>query len=125
MARSRLDLEMTRRGLAESRESAQRLIMAGRVRVNSRPANKPDLRVERETEIVALVKPQFEVGKGKVGRGGVVRDEALRRAALDRIIEFARECGLASAGTIESPIKGPAGNVEYLIWLRRGPVGAR
>src|SRR5262249_45821607 len=52
--RSRLDLEMTRRGLAESREGAQRLIMAGRVRVNSRPAAKPDLRVDADT-MIALV----------------------------------------------------------------------
>jgi 23S rRNA (cytidine1920-2'-O)/16S rRNA (cytidine1409-2'-O)-methyltransferase len=236
--RSRLDLEMTRRGLSESRESAQRLIMAGRVRVNSRPAAKPDLRVDSTAEIVlvgaqpeyasrggyklaaaldhfvlgvdrrhaldvgastggftdvllkrgaahvvaldvgygqlaerlrtdprvtvldrtniryvevkdlpyrpdlvmidtsfislrlvlpailrlvaaaadviALVKPQFEVGKGKVGKGGIVRDEALRREALDGVLKFASGIGLNIIGVIESPIKGASGNQEFL-----------
>jgi 23S rRNA (cytidine1920-2'-O)/16S rRNA (cytidine1409-2'-O)-methyltransferase len=242
--RTRLDLEMTRRGLAESREGAQRLIMAGKVRVNSRPASKADLKVDAETaievvgpsseyasrggyklaaaldhfqleiagrraldvgastggftdvllqrgaasvialdvgygqiaeklrrdprvimmdrtnirnvtpadlpyapdlvvidtsfislrivlpaviesaapkaDIVALVKPQFEVGKGKVGKGGVVRDAALRQDALDGILAFARTAGLAVAGSIESPIHGAAGNLEYLALLRKG-----
>jgi 23S rRNA (cytidine1920-2'-O)/16S rRNA (cytidine1409-2'-O)-methyltransferase len=229
---------MTRRGLSESRESAQRLIMAGRVRVNSRPAAKPDLRVDSTAEIVlvgaqpeyasrggyklaaaldhfvldingrhaldvgastggftdvllkrgaahvvaldvgygqlaerlrtdprvtvldrtniryvevkdlpyrpdlvvidtsfislrlvlpailrvvadaadiiALVKPQFEVGKGKVGKGGIVRDEALRREALDAVLKFASGIGLRIIGAIESPIKGASGNQEFL-----------
>jgi 23S rRNA (cytidine1920-2'-O)/16S rRNA (cytidine1409-2'-O)-methyltransferase len=237
--RSRLDLEMTRRGLSESRESAQRLIMAGCVRVNSRPADKPDLRVDSTAEIVlvgarpeyasrggyklaaaldhfvlgvegrhaldvgastggftdvllkrgaahvialdvgygqlaerlridprvtaldrtniryvevkdlsyrpdlvvidtsfislrlvlpailrvvaaaaadviALVKPQFEVGKGKVGKGGIVRDEALRRETLEGVLKFASGIGLKIIGVIESPIKGASGNQEFL-----------
>jgi len=240
--RSRLDLEMTRRGLAESRESAQRLIMAGRVRVNSRPAEKSDLKVDDSidievigsandyasrggyklaaaldqfavvvngcdaldvgastggftdvllqrgaarvvaldvgygqlaerlrqdprvividrtnvrhiapadlpyapnlvvvdvsfislklvlpaviaiaavpADIVALVKPQFEVGKGKVGKGGIVRDDVLRAQALDEVVAFARSLGLESEGTIESPITGAAGNREYLAHFR-------
>jgi 23S rRNA (cytidine1920-2'-O)/16S rRNA (cytidine1409-2'-O)-methyltransferase len=242
--RTRLDVEIARRGLAESRELARRLVMEGRVRVNSRPAAKPDLKVDSQTEIqvlpggpeyasrgghklaaaldrfqvsvegrraldvgastggftdvllrrgassvialdvgygqiadrirhdrrvivmdrtnirhvmpgdlpyepdlvvidtsfislrlvipaalkvcapsveiIALVKPQFEVGKGKVGKGGVVRDEALRNEALERILEFARAAGLEIGGTMESPLRGPAGNVEYLILIRRG-----
>jgi 23S rRNA (cytidine1920-2'-O)/16S rRNA (cytidine1409-2'-O)-methyltransferase len=241
--RTRLDLEMTRRGLAESREGAQRLIMAGKVRVNSRPASKADLKVDEETaiavvgaaseyasrggyklaeaidhfhvevagrraldvgastggftdlllqrgaasvialdvgygqlaeklrrdsrvivtdrtnirnvapadlpyapdlividtsfislrivlpaviaiaateaEIVALVKPQFEVGKGKVGKGGIVRDAALRTEAVESILEFARAAGLEVVGSIESPIHGAAGNIEYLTLLRK------
>lgn len=240
--RSRLDVEMTRRGLAESREGAQRLIIAGRVRVDSRPAPKPDLKVTAETkidvvtggpeyasrgglklaaalshfaidvigkraldvgastggftdvllragaanvialdvgygqlvdqlrrdvrvtvidrtniryvevgalpycpdlitidvsfislklvlpavlrlaaipaDIVALVKPQFEVGKGMVGKGGIVRDPAARAAALHEILEFAAGLKLTSAGHIEAPIKGAAGNQEYLALLR-------
>jgi 23S rRNA (cytidine1920-2'-O)/16S rRNA (cytidine1409-2'-O)-methyltransferase len=236
--RSRLDLEMTRRGLADSRESAQRLIMAGRVRVNSRPAAKADqkvdsavpielvgrareyasrgaykllaalehfavnpadrqvldvgastggftdvlirrgaahvialdvgygqladhLRIDRRVTvidrtnirgvrptdlpyrpdlvvidasfislrlvlppvvgliahpgtIIALVKPQFEVGKGQVGKGGIVRDDARREAALRDVIEFAAGLGLESEGAIESPITGAAGNREFL-----------
>jgi 23S rRNA (cytidine1920-2'-O)/16S rRNA (cytidine1409-2'-O)-methyltransferase len=241
--RTRLDLELTRWGLAESREGAQRLIMAGRVRVNSRPASKADLKVDADTEIavigaaseyasrggyklaaaidhfhvevagrraldvgastggftdvllqrgatsvialdvgygqlaeklrrdsrvivmdrtnirnvasadlpyapdlividtsfislrivlpaviaiaapnaeiIALVKPQFEVGKGKVGKGGIVRDAALRKEAVDSIIEFAHAAGLEVAGSIESPIHGAAGNIEYLTLLRK------
>lgn len=233
---------MTRRGLAESRESAQRLIMAGRVRVNSRPAAKADLKVDdaipiaviagpheyasrgaykliaaldhfgiavtgrraldvgasnggftdvllrrgaaavialdvgygqlaehlrvdprvsvmdrvnirhvaptdlpyppelvvidtsfislklvlpavltlvtRPAEIVALVKPQFEVGKGQVGKGGVVRDAPLREAALRAVLEEAARRGLECAGSLESPITGAAGNREYLAWFR-------
>lgn len=242
--RSRLDVEMTRRGLADSREGAQRLIMAGRVRVNSRPAAKPDLKVAEEANIdvvgggpeyasrggfklapalsyfaidvtgkhaldvgastggftdvllragaahvvaldvgygqlanllrrdprvtvidrtniryiepdalpyrpdlvtidvsfislklvlpavirlvalpatiIALVKPQFEVGKGMVGKGGIVRDPAARSAAVRDVLDFAATLQLTSAGLIESPIKGAAGNQEYLIVLRWG-----
>ena len=244
-ARARLDLEMARRGLAESRERAQRMIMAGLVRVNSRPAAKADLKVDaaaqievvtstpeyasrgawkliaaldhfavkvegryaldvgastggftdvllargaaqvvaldvgygqlvmrlrkdprvtvldrtnvrfveprdlpyqpdlividtsfislrlvlpaviriaaRPAEIVALVKPQFEVGKGLVGKGGVVRDEELRRQAVEGILRFAAEAGLDVAGAIESPLKGPAGNRESLAMMRLMP----
>ncbi len=243
MAKRRLDLEMARRGLAPSREGAQRLIMAGRVRVDSRPALKSDLRVDEQSaielvggapeyasrggvklaaaldhfgidpagrraldvgastggftdvllrrgaahvialdvgygqiaerlrrdprvtvldrtnirlvkrgdlpyapdlvtvdvsfislrlvlppvlalcapavEIVALIKPQFEVGKGKVGKGGVVRDDALRRQAVDGILEYAAVLGLEVLGAVESPIRGAAGNREYLAAMRR------
>jgi 23S rRNA (cytidine1920-2'-O)/16S rRNA (cytidine1409-2'-O)-methyltransferase len=236
--RSRLDLEMTRRGLAQSREAAQRLIMAGRVRVNSRPAAKPDLKVDETIRIdlmgvareyasrgaykllaalehfaisvagcraldvgastggftdvllsrgaaavialdvgygqlaerlrtnprvsvmdrrnirgvkptdlpwspelvvidvsfislrlalpviveliaplgtiLALVKPQFEVGRGKVGKGGIVRDPALRAEALREVIAAASALGLEYRGAIDSPITGAAGNREIL-----------
>ena len=239
--RSRLDVEMTRRGLAESRQLAQRLIMAGRVRVNSRPASKPDLKVDetaviavvgqtrewasrgaykliaaldhfaidpterlaldigastggftdvllrrrakhvialdvgygqlaehlrvdarvtvmdrtnirhvkpkalpyrphlividasfislklvlpaaidlcaRPADLIALVKPQFEVGKNQVGKGGIVRDTALREAALNDVTDAAQSLGLEFRGQIESPITGASGNHEFLIWL--------
>jgi len=72
-----------------------------------------------EAEIVALVKPQFEVGKGKVGKGGIVRDAALRTEAVESILEFARAAGLEVVGSIESPIHGAAGNIEYLTLLRK------
>ena len=236
--RSRLDVEMARRGLVESRQLAQRLIMAGRVRVNSRPAAKPDLKVDetaaiavvgvtreyasrgaykliaaldhfginpegrlaldigastggftdvllrrgakhvialdvgygqlaeylrtdprvavmdrtnvrhlqpdalpyrpdlvvidasfislklvlpaainlaaRPADLIALVKPQFEVGKSQVGKGGIVRDAALREAALHDVLEAARNLGLECPAWIESPITGAAGNHEFL-----------
>lgn len=240
--RARLDIEMARRGLAESRETARRLIMAGRVRINSRPADKPDLLVTAESnitvvgsdpeyasrgaykliaaldgfaievagrhaldvgastggftdvllkrgaahvialdvgygqiaerlrtdprvtvldrtnvrlveprtlpylpdlvtidtsfislrivipavlalvaakaEIIALVKPQFEVGKGKVGKGGIVRDDALRRVALEEVLSFARQAGLGILGSIDSPIAGARGNREFLVAMQ-------
>jgi 23S rRNA (cytidine1920-2'-O)/16S rRNA (cytidine1409-2'-O)-methyltransferase len=239
--RSRLDVEMARRGLAASRQVAQRLIMAGRVRVNSRPAAKADLKVDetaaidivgatreyasrgaykligalehfglaitgrhaldigastggftdvllrrgaahvialdvgygqladylrtdarvtvmdrtnirhvdrqalpyhpdlividtsfislklvlpaaialatRPTDLIALVKPQFEVGKDQVGKGGIVRDDTLREAALRAVLDAARGLGLECPGWIESPISGAAGNREFLAWL--------
>ncbi|HEY2664967.1 MAG TPA: TlyA family RNA methyltransferase [Candidatus Binataceae bacterium] len=235
---TRLDVEMARRGLAKSREGAQRLIMAGRVRLDSRPALKPDLKVDQSTEIsllpgpseyasrgayklmaaldrfkisvegryaldvgasnggftdvllragaakvialdvgygqlaarlrsdnrvivmdrtnirntapedlafrpnlvtidvsfislrlvlpkvvelsasaaelIALLKPQFEVGRGRVGKGGVVRDENLRQAALVDISGLALSLGLRSVGSMDSPIRGAAGNLEFL-----------
>lgn len=70
-------------------------------------------------EAVLLVKPQFEVGKGEVGKGGVVRDLAKRRAALASVEEAARELGFEVLGHAESPIEGPAGNREWLLALRR------
>jgi 23S rRNA (cytidine1920-2'-O)/16S rRNA (cytidine1409-2'-O)-methyltransferase len=66
--------------------------------------------------IVALVKPQFEVGKGEVGRGGVVREPEKRAAAVEKCAEAARALGCTVVGVIESPITGPAGNVEYLMF---------
>jgi 23S rRNA (cytidine1920-2'-O)/16S rRNA (cytidine1409-2'-O)-methyltransferase len=241
--RSRLDVELARRGLAPSRERAQRLILAGCVRVDSRPADKPDIRVdessrievvgvrdqyasrgayklaaafdafpiqvagrlaldvgastggftdvlllrgaarvialdvgygqlalrlrndprvivmERTTirhvtpqdleyrpeliaidvsfislklvlppvvalaaqtcDIVALIKPQFEVGKGKVGKGGVVRDPAQREAVVAEISAFAAGLGLVTRDVVLSPVAGPAGNREYLAWWQR------
>jgi 23S rRNA (cytidine1920-2'-O)/16S rRNA (cytidine1409-2'-O)-methyltransferase len=78
-------------------------------------------------EAILLVKPQFEVGKGEVGKGGVVRDDAKRRAALEAVIAAARELGFAVVGEAESPIEGPAGNREWLLALRLAgaPAGAR
>ena len=239
---ARLDVELARRGLAVSREAAQRLIMAGKVRVNSRPAQKPDLKVDEDSKIlvvggerryasrgaekliaaldefqievanrealdvgassggftdallsrgaarvialdvgygqldlrlrndprvtvlertnirevaltqlpfqpnliavdvsfislrlvipvlkqlltrdgnlIALIKPQFEVGKGKVGKGGVVRDPELRAEAVTVVVDFAKTMGFAVKGQIESPLRGPAGYVEYLAWMK-------
>ena len=71
-------------------------------------------------EILALVKPQFEVGKGEVGKGGVVRDEEKRMAAVKAIETFAVGTGLRSMGTFLSPVPGQKGNREYFLYLRRG-----
>jgi 23S rRNA (cytidine1920-2'-O)/16S rRNA (cytidine1409-2'-O)-methyltransferase len=66
-------------------------------------------------ELVALIKPQFEVGKRDVGKGGIVRDEDRRREAVEGVVQFARESGFEVRGVIESPVRGAEGNVEYLM----------
>jgi 23S rRNA (cytidine1920-2'-O)/16S rRNA (cytidine1409-2'-O)-methyltransferase len=71
--------------------------------------------------ILALVKPQFEVGKGEVGKGGVVRDAEKQKQAVERIAEFARSLGLEAQGLAPAQIKGPKGNQEYFLYLRAGP----
>ncbi|MBI5408269.1 MAG: TlyA family RNA methyltransferase [Nitrospirae bacterium] len=70
-------------------------------------------------EIVALIKPQFEVGRKNVGKGGVVRDEEKRLEAVENIKRESEKLGLEVRGLTTSPIKGPKGNVEYLIYLRK------
>lgn len=70
-------------------------------------------------ELVALVKPQFEVGRERLGAGGVVRDPALRAEAVRGVAARAAELGLGVRGVTASPLPGPSGNVEYFLWLRR------
>ena len=72
-------------------------------------------------DLVLLVKPQFEVGRERVGKGGVVRDPTAHQQAIERVIEAATALQLTPAGLIGSPITGPAGNHEYLLWLRSQP----
>jgi len=74
----------------------------------------------RLAQVIALVKPQFEVGKGQVGRGGVVRDDAQRRAATDKVLACAASLGFQSFGVLDSPVPGQKGNREILIGLRWG-----
>jgi 23S rRNA (cytidine1920-2'-O)/16S rRNA (cytidine1409-2'-O)-methyltransferase len=71
-------------------------------------------------DAVLMVKPQFEAGKAAVGSGGVVRDPTTRREAIMRVAEAAEQLGLGTAGVTASPLPGPAGNVEYFLWLRVG-----
>ncbi len=65
--------------------------------------------------LIALVKPQFEVGREGIGKGGVVRDAAVRQAAIDAVVAFAKEQGLHLRGLMDSTVPGPAGNVEALL----------
>lgn len=76
------------------------------------PAVLPFLR--RPAWMIALIKPQFEVGRGQVGRGGIVRDDAQRQAAAERIVAIGREQGLRSLGVLDSPVHGQKGNREIL-----------
>lgn len=73
--------------------------------------------------LVALIKPQFEVGKGQVGRGGIVRDEKLREAVKEQFVEYANSLSLDLIGLIDSPILGKKGNKEILIGLKKCEVG--
>ncbi len=83
------------------------------------PALLALLKPER-CELVLLVKPQFEVGRARVGKGGVVRDPAAHEDAIGGVIAAAAGLGLSAAGLVASPITGPAGNHEYLLWLKPG-----
>jgi 23S rRNA (cytidine1920-2'-O)/16S rRNA (cytidine1409-2'-O)-methyltransferase len=71
-------------------------------------------------DLVLLVKPQFEVGKARVGKGGVVREPAAHVDAIQGVIAAAALLDLVACGLVASPITGPAGNHEYLLWLQRG-----
>ena len=72
-----------------------------------------------DCQLVALIKPQFEVGRGEVGKGGVVRDPALHARVCDEVRVWIEGLGWQVQGIVESPITGPEGNVEFLIAARR------
>jgi 23S rRNA (cytidine1920-2'-O)/16S rRNA (cytidine1409-2'-O)-methyltransferase len=74
-------------------------------------------------DCLAMVKPQFEVGHGRVGKGGVVRDPALRQEAVDSVADCGRSLGAAVLGTASSRLPGPAGNLETFVWLAEGSRG--
>ena len=71
--------------------------------------------------IIILIKPQFEVGKGDVGKGGVVRDPEKHRTVVEKCVGFAEDLGLGTVGVIESPIRGAAGNTEFLACFVKQP----
>jgi 23S rRNA (cytidine1920-2'-O)/16S rRNA (cytidine1409-2'-O)-methyltransferase len=72
-------------------------------------------------DLVLMVKPQFEVGRDRVGKGGVVRDLGLRAEAVETGASASRERGWGARAVTVSPLPGPSGNVEFFLWLRRGP----
>jgi 23S rRNA (cytidine1920-2'-O)/16S rRNA (cytidine1409-2'-O)-methyltransferase len=82
--------------------------------------NGPAPREGRQTavDVIILVKPQFEVGKGEVGKGGIVRDPGKRLEALEGVAEFARQMGFRVLGSIPSPITGAQGNQEFLLYVQ-------
>ena len=73
--------------------------------------------LKNEGKILALIKPQFEVGKGQVGKGGVVRSPPMHEAVIDELTQFFKASGLDRRGILPSPILGPKGNREFTIWL--------
>jgi 23S rRNA (cytidine1920-2'-O)/16S rRNA (cytidine1409-2'-O)-methyltransferase len=76
---------------------------------------------ELHVDLILLVKPQFEVGKGMVGKGGIVRDDSRREEALQGIQKFAGRSGFEVVGSIASPVRGSKGNLEFLLYLKLAP----
>lgn len=76
-----------------------------------------------EGQLVCLIKPQFEAGREKVGKKGVVKDIAVHKEVIEKIVNYALEQGLGILGLSFSPIKGPEGNIEYLIYLDKKQEG--
>lgn len=74
-------------------------------------------------DVVPLIKPQFEAGRGDVGKGGIVKDAAIHARVLEEVLGSAAQYGYQVRGLIRSPLKGPAGNIEFLAWLRYGESG--
>ena len=76
-------------------------------------------------EMVCLIKPQFEAGREKVGKKGVVRDKAVHEEVIHKVIDFAMEIGFHILNLEYSPIKGPEGNIEYLVYIRKEAEGSK
>ena len=76
--------------------------------------------LEEAGELVVLIKPQFEAGKESVGKKGVVKDSKVHKAVIQKIVDFVEECGCSCQGLSFSPIKGPSGNIEYLLYIKKG-----
>ena len=81
--------------------------------------------LRKEGEVLALVKPQFEVGKGEVGKGGIVREEEKRVKAVKDVKEDLEKLGLKTVGIFQSPITGQKGNIEFFLYMKRGFYGRR
>ena len=75
--------------------------------------------LKEDGRIVALIKPQFEAGREKVGKKGVVREKSTHVEVIDKILEYAHSIGFSILGLTFSPIKGPEGNIEYLVYLKK------
>lgn len=78
--------------------------------------------LQPDSDLILLIKPQFEAGRGEVGKGGVVRDPKIHKLVVHDILSFARNIGFEICGLTQSPIKGPAGNVEFLTWIRNSAI---
>ena len=81
--------------------------------------------IKESAEMVLLVKPQFEVGRGEVGKGGIVREEEKRLRAVNRIKARLEHIGLMTVGMLQSPILGHKGNIEYFLYMKKGEYGRR
>src|SRR5438270_904949 len=106
MKRVRLDHLLSERGMFPSRTRAAASVLARALGVAA-----------GRFDCLAMVKPQFEVGRAGVGKGGVVRDPALRRGALVAVGRAAQDVGAAVLGYAGSGLPGPKGNLETFVWL--------
>ena len=79
--------------------------------------------LKEDGEMVCLIKPQFEAGREKVGKKGVVRDKAVHEEVIQKIVDFAKSIEFSIQALDFSPIKGPEGNIEYLIYIKKGQEG--
>ena len=77
--------------------------------------------LKEDVEIVCLIKPQFEAGREKVGKHGVVRDKKVHKEVIDMVLSYAQSINLYVSGLTFSPVKGPEGNIEYLAYLKKQP----
>ncbi len=77
--------------------------------------------LKEDGEIVCLIKPQFEAGREKVGKHGVVRDKKVHKEVIDMVLDYAKSINLYVSGLTFSPVKGPEGNIEYLAYLKKQP----
>ncbi|MEW6675967.1 MAG: TlyA family RNA methyltransferase [Nitrospirota bacterium] len=75
--------------------------------------------LKKDGEILALIKPQFEVGKGEVGKGGIVREEEKRLKAVENVQKNSEKLGLKTIGIFQSPIPGQRGNIEYFLYMKK------
>jgi 23S rRNA (cytidine1920-2'-O)/16S rRNA (cytidine1409-2'-O)-methyltransferase len=75
--------------------------------------------MKEDGRILALVKPQFEVGKGEVGKGGIVREEEKRLKAVEHVQKELEDFGLRTIGIFQSPLPGRKGNIEYFLYMER------
>ncbi|MGI6403957.1 MAG: TlyA family RNA methyltransferase [Oscillospiraceae bacterium] len=81
--------------------------------------------MKEEADLVCLIKPQFEAGRDKVGKNGVVRDRSVHQEVIRKVADFGLDLGFSSRGLDFSPITGPKGNIEYLLYLVHSPRGER
>ena len=78
-----------------------------------------------DADVIALIKPQFEAGRDNVEKGGVVRDEEVRRETIDGVVQMAADHGLELVESVDSKVHGPSGNIEHFAWWRRSPLATR
>src|SRR5437764_915790 len=117
----RLDVLITQSGLAESRERAQALIMAGKVRVAGETERRPGRTVPQDAPITIEFKPQFQVERVSVGKGGIVRDQDAIDAALRQFREWCSAHGFSHVADAPSEVAGAGGNREIFVHMTPSP----